>query len=595
MRAFLFLIPFALSLAFAQEGAIKFQIPIDSTGKPAAPPPKPEPQKLGVTANMPLNLAELSAKDTASFETYAKRRALVQDSISATKNEIENVKKKTLSFMPVLEPKGEFEKQAEFDARKAKWDKELGEKAQRDSKSLTDRLAELEKTVKKIEENQSSLYSSIEIKTSPEAASIWLNKEEIGASPAKYDLALPGYTVIKIQKENYEPWDTTFTLQPSQKLKINVALQEKSIFSKEGELDFPKILAKDTTIEGYRQRIKRVEARSSQIDGEIKTILEEFSNSYPALEPQKPGETAQDFERRKTAWTNEGIRQYGVLMKKHDAYKSKLTRSIEVLNDNIIATASQLITETPLNAKITLGGYDAEKEVFELAVEDTANAKTPFRFIGKVGISVDTAKVMNRSTEGFLANISYISYPFVSHDSSFNLAMKELSLSRKAVPLKVEGMFMPIGRFEAMEGYGAWRAHADSLLSGQLKANGLGLDYALNKGEKAKEAAGAASDASGSGLGWRGWTRILAFTATAAFGTLAVLNHLDAEDAKDKIKKTNKTWTGGNKDQYTVWYNKNYPDLLKQKKKVEDSESSRNIFGIGAGVSAVAATMTFIF
>jgi len=583
MRAILFFVLFALSLAFAQQGAIKFQIPTDSTGKPAAPPPKPEPQKkLGVTANMPLNLAELSAKDTASFETYAKRRTLVQDSIYATQREIESVKKKTLSFMPVLESKGEFEKQAEFDARKAKWDKELSEKAQRDTKSLTDRLAELEKAIKKIEENQSALYSSIEIKTSPEAASIWLNKDEIGASPAKYDLALPGYTVIKIQKENYEPWDTTLTLQPSQKLKINVTLQEKSIFSKEGELNFQKILAKDTTVEGYHERIKRVQARSSQIDGEIKAILEDFSNTYPALEPQKPGETAQDFERRKTAWTNEGIRQYGVLMKKHDAYKSKLTRSIEVLNDNIIATANQLMAETPLSAKITLGGYDVEKEVFEVAVEDTANAKTPFRFVGKVGIPVDTAKVMNRSTDGFLVNISYISYPFISHDSSFNLAMKELSLSRKTVPLKVEGAFMPIGRFEAMEGYGAWRAHADSLLSGKLKPRNLGLDYAL-KGEKAKEAAEVASDAGG-GLGWRGWTRIVTFTAMAACGTLAVMKHLKAEDAKKKAGDINPYKSSSDKD---AWY--------AQDKIYKDNMSQRNIFGIGAGVSLGVATLTFIF
>jgi len=470
IKNFLF-IPFTLSLAFAQEGAIKFI-------------PPQEPQKPVTTANTSLNLAELSAKDTASFETYAKRRALVQDSITATQKEIENVKKKTLSLMPALEPKSEFEKQVEFDTRKAKWEKEFDEKTKRDSKLLTDRLAELEKAWKKIGDNQATLYCSLDIKTSPEAASIWLNKEEIGTSPAKYELALPGYTIIKVQKENYEPWDTAFTLLPAQKLKINVALQEKSIFSKEGELDFPKILAKDTTFVGYRERIKRVEARSSQIDGEIKTMLENFSNSYPALEPQKPDETLQDFERRKTAWANEGTRQYGVLMKKHEAYKDKLMRTIKVLEDNIIAAESQLITEAPLNTLIALGAYDADKEVFEIEAFDTLSNKSPFRFVGTVGIPRDTAKIMNRSLEGFLVSISYLNYPFVSGDSSFNLAMKELMLSRKAVPLKVDGVFKPIGRFEAMEGYGAWRAHADSILSGQLKVQGLGLDYAL-KGDKA--------------------------------------------------------------------------------------------------------------
>jgi len=46
---------FALSLAFAQEGAIKFQLSLDSTGMPIVAPPRPEtPQKLGMTGNRPL-------------------------------------------------------------------------------------------------------------------------------------------------------------------------------------------------------------------------------------------------------------------------------------------------------------------------------------------------------------------------------------------------------------------------------------------------------------------------------------------------------------------------------------------------------------
>lgn len=599
-RVIIFLISFALSFAFAQEGAIKFQIKLDSTGLPAAAPPKQEPQKLGITSNRPLNLAELSAKDTAGFDTYAKRRALVQDSISAMQKEIENAKKRTLSQMPAFVPKDEYEKQSEFDARKAKWDKDVGERTQRDSKPFTDRLAELEAAKKKIEANQTSLYCSIEIKTNPAAASIYLNKEEIGASPAEYNLAMPGYAVIRIQKENYEPWDTTLTLQPAQKLKINVALQEKSIFSKEGEINFPKILAKDTTADGYRARKGRVIARIKQIDGEIKTIIENFGDTYPALEPQKPDETLQDFERRKTAWNNEGVRQVGVLRYKHEAYRNKLVRSIKVLEDNITAAELQLVAETSPNARITLGTYDVEKEFFEITVEDTANAKTPFYFQGKAEVPRDTAKIMNRSTEGFSAGVSYISYPFVSGDSSFNLAIKALSLSRKAVPLKVDGAFKPLGRFEAKDGYGKWRAHADSLLGGALKVQGFDLDYAL-KGEKAKEAAGAAESSSSNGgkLGWRGWTRILAFTAVAACGTLAVVKHLKAADHEDKYKDILKTAPDSNdpeyKANYDAWYRSNYDGLKNNLDNVNNNEMYRSIYGATAGVFAVAGIFTFIF
>ena len=589
VKSVLFMAGISLSLAFAQEGAIRFQVNFDSTGLPVVPQLKQESQKLGVTANRPLNLAELSAKDTAGFDTYSKRRALVQDSISWMQREIENSKKRTMSQMPAFEPKGEYEKQTEFDARRAKWKKELGEKTQRDSKPFADRLAELEAAKKKIENNQTSLYCSIGIKTNPGAASIYLNKEEIGASPVEYNLALPGYTIIRIQKENYEPWDTTLTLYPAQKLKISVNLQEKSIFSKDGEIDFPKILAKDTTKEGYNARMDRVNARINQIDDEIKTILDDFNNTYPALEPQKPEETVQDFEQRKTSWHNEGVKQVGILRYKHETYRNKLVRSLKVLEDNIIATELRLMAETSLNARITLGAYDVEKEIFEITVEDTANAKTPFLFSGRAGIPRDTAKVMNRSTEGFLAGVSYINYPFISGDSSFNLAMKELSLSRRAVPLKVEGAFKPIGRFEEMEGYGKWRTHVDSLLSGALKAQGLDLNYAL-KDEKAKEAA---NETTGSWFGWRGWTRILTFTAAAALGTFAVVKHLKAEDAKKNIKNLNKTYNP--EDDYNAWYSENYNDYKKYKNSLEDSESYRNIFGVSAGVFAIGGTLTFFF
>lgn len=202
----------AVSVIFSQE-AIKFQIPTDSSGAPApvALPPKPDTvQKLGVTGNLPLNLAELSARDTASFETYSRRLSLVRDSISALHRTIDAVQRKTLSTMPELEPKGEFEKQAEYDARKSKWNGELHDRAERDTKSHTMRLAELEKAKKKIEENQVSMYSSVSIKSSPESASIWIGKEEIGATPAEFNYLIPGTVKINIRKEGYNPWDTTF-------------------------------------------------------------------------------------------------------------------------------------------------------------------------------------------------------------------------------------------------------------------------------------------------------------------------------------------------------------------------------------------------
>jgi len=604
----LFLALSLLSFVFAQEGPIRIKIPLDSTGMLIATPSRSEmpAQKLGLSSNRQLNLAELSAKDTASFETYSRRLALVQDSINATQKEIDNSKKRTASQMPPLEPKGEYEKQSEFDERKAKRERELGERMMRDYKPFAERLSELEKAKKKIEDNRSSLYCTLEIKTNL-PASILLNNEEIGTSPSKFDRVLPGNTVIKLQKDNYEPWDTTLTLQPAQKLKLSVTLEEKSIFSKENEINFSKIIARDTTVQGYRARMERVKARIKQVDGEIKIILENFPKTYPPLEPKRPEETAQDFERRQIVWHDEEIRQAGVLKFKHEAYTNQLVRSLNTLENNIIATESQLIAETPPNAQITLGAYDVEREIFEFGVQDTAKVKSPFIFTGRVGIPRDTAKAMNRSTDGFLVGVSYLNYPFVSKDSSFNLAMKNLALSRKAVSLKVEGDFKPLSRFEIMEGYGKWRAHADSLLNGALKTNScLDLDYVIGKkrceGFGGADVAAVAEPSTQSGsssglglsLGWRGWTRIFTFSAAAVLGTVAVMKHLDSVKYADKAnEETKKMQSDPNR------YNPSFPVWEENQKRYQNRSNESNnekvSFSIGAGIFAIAGGLTFVF
>ncbi|MDR2583658.1 MAG: PEGA domain-containing protein [Fibromonadaceae bacterium] len=564
-KVLFFLVLLLLSLVFAQEGAIRIKIPLDSTGMLiGSPKSETQPQKLGLSGNRPLNLAELSAKDTASYETYSRRLALVQDSIAAMQKEIETSKKRTAAQMPPLEPKDEYEKQSEFEYRKEKRERELGERMLRDYKPFADRLFELEKTKKKIEDNRSTLYCIVEINTNP-VASIYINNEEIGTSPAKYDRVLPGNTVIKVQKENYEPWDTTITLQPMQKIKLSATLQEKSIFSKEGEIDFPKIIASDTTVKGYLARMNRVKARMKQIDEEIKIIL--------ADEHQKKDEATQNL-----------------LKHKHEAYTSQLVRTLNVLENNIIATESQLIAETSSNASITLGTYDVENEVFELEVQDTANTKSPFHFTGWVGIPRDTAKAMNRSTDGFLVGVNYLNYPFVSDASSFNLAMKELSLSRKAVPLQVEGDFKP-SKFGLMEGYSKWRPHADSLLNGTLKANScLDLDYVI--GKKICDASGIATtelppQSESASLGWRNWTRILTFSTAAVLGGFAVVKYFD------QVKYVNRA----NEQRDEIAKNPGYPEDLYNtySDKAKKSGDSKIIFGVGVGVFAVAGALTFVF
>jgi len=580
------------SMVFSQE-AIKFQIPTDSSGAllPVALPQKPDTvQKLGIASGRPLNLSELSAKDTASFETYSRRAALVQDSISATYRAIEVVKKNTVSFMPTLEPKGEFEKQAEYDVRQNKWNKELAERTERDTKSHAIRLAELEKAKKKIEENQVSLYSSVSIKSNPDAASIWLGKEEIGATPADYGFLIPGTVKISIRKEGYNQYDTTFEATPGAKFKISTALEEKSIFNQDNEINFIKILSKDTTVEGYEARIKTIEARKAEVGEEIKKILEDFANSYPVLEPQKPEETPDAFNRRKDTWTKEGMRQVAELQRKHEVYKQKLERSIAVLNDYIIVTESTIISEPSFAAKIKLGAYDADKEQFELEAQDTVSEKSPFLFKGRVGVPRDTAKSMDRAAPGFATNLQFINYPFKTNEASVNLAMSKLLLSKSGLDLKVEGSFGEIERYKSIDGYDAWRLHADSLLSGSLKSKGLDYAYAMGK-----EAAKTATKGEGSGgLGWRGWTRIATYTLAAGCAGAAVFKYLGAKKYEEKSDDLNKTMPS-DPTKYTEWYDKNIGALTEYKDITDKRNNQSLIFGIGAGVFALGGTATFFF
>jgi hypothetical protein len=516
-------------------------------------------------AEKPLDLAAISAKDTASFETYSQRLALINDSISASYRAIEAAKKNSESAMPSLEPKGEFEKQSEFDARQQKWHNELAQRIEKDARPFTSRLEQLEKAKSKVMENQASLYGSVDIKTIPSAVSIWIDREEIGASPALYNLLIPGTVKIFLRKEGYNPYDTTLQVLPGAKLKINVELEERSIFSQENEINFARILSKDTTVQGYEARIKIVEARIVQVNEEIKGILLNFPEVYPPLEVQRPGESAGSFKKRHDAWSREGVRQYGELQKKHEAYKSKLERSINVLKDYIIVTHSAVISEPALGAKLYLGTYDAEKEAFEFVAQDTATVKSPFIFSGKVVVPRDVAKNLNRSAPGFAAVAQFINYPFKTDSASVNLAMSKLLLSNGGKDLRVEGSFGEIERYKTMDGYGAWKLHADSLLSGALKVQGLDYNYAMGKAA-AKKVAAETEESNDSGFGWRGWTRILTFTAAAGLGGVAVFKHFEADKRKGEVK-----------------------DLF------EKREQQRNIYAGAAGGCALIGILTFIF
>jgi len=156
----------------------------------------------------------------------------------------------------------------------------------------------------------------LEIITNPPEAAISINKQPVGVSPAAYTFTVPGVIELGLQKENYEPWDTTLTLLPAQKIRIDHALKES----------FQKIIAQDTTTEGYRQRKARIQAKIEQIDNEMNIFL---------------ASDAVDYDSKVAAH------------QKYIAYRNELSNVIGILDNNInIATAEALKVDLAKDAAV---------------------------------------------------------------------------------------------------------------------------------------------------------------------------------------------------------------------------------------------------
>jgi hypothetical protein len=254
------------------------------------------------------------------------------------------------------------------------------------------------------------------------------------------------------------------------------------------------------------------------------------------------------------------MRNVAEFQRKHEIYKQKLERSIAVLNDYIVAAQSTVVSEPSFGAKIELGVYDADKEQFELTVQDSASEKSPFLFKGKVGVPRDTAKAMNRAASGFMASLQFINFPFETEAGSVNLAMSKLLLLRNGSDLKVDGSFGEIERYKSLDGYDAWKRRADSLLSGSLKPQGLDYAYAVGK--------------------------------AAALGGVAVYKHLEAQKKVDKLNELNKNVPPrGDYERIEAWA----IEHKRNEDAVRKNELHRSIYGGAAGVFAVGGIATFFF
>ena len=519
-----------------------------------------------------LDLDRLTARDTESFDVYSERIALVNDSINKELAAVDFMTEKVISRIVPITPKGEFEKQAVFEKRKTEWEKGKTEAIQVACKPLNERLTELNKAKKKLEDIQVSMLGTIEIQTEPSGASITLGEEKNGISPVTIQGIIPGKITARISKNNFNPLDTVIDLKPGNKLSLFFALSEKNLFSMKDEINLIKILTKDSnTILIYQKRIERIRNRQKQVDGEIKIILAKFPDTFPRLAPQKAGETTDQFNARKERWTKDGLKQYNILKSKYMTYRARLDRAVEVLKDYITQIEAATVLETPKTATIALGEYDSEKERFALQVTDTSGSKTPFMFFGTVAMPIATAKTINHNVTDFSLAVLHLNYPFMTDSGNVNLAVSKVDLMYHSKPVIVSGSFKEVPKYMSMPGYPQWKSHADSLLNGTLKVQNLDASYAIQWNPPQQ------TDDENKFWGWRGWSRVVLFTASAVFGGMAIYENHEASDKAENAHPTTEAQA------------KNI------RSDIQDHDDMRDVMIVCAGVSVGLGLITFAF
>jgi len=564
-----FAVPDSVAPITAKTNNDTVHIPVQKTPEQVLPIEIPTPQTI---PSKNLDLDHLTARDTESFDVYSERIALVNDSINKELAAVDSMTEKVISRIVPITPKGEFEKQAVFEKRKTEWEKGKTEAIQVACKPLNERLTELNKAKKKLEDIQVSMLGTIEIQTEPSGARITLGKEKNGISPVTIQGLIPGKITARISKNNFNPLDTVIDLKPGNKLSLSFALSEKSLFSMKDEINLIKILTKDSnTIPVYQKRIERIRNRQKQVDEEIKIILAKFPDTFPRLAPQKAGETTDQFNARKEQWTKDGLKQYNILKSKYMTYRARLDRAVEVLKDYITQIESATVLETPKTVTIALGEYDAEKERFALQVTDTSSSKTPFMFFGTVAMPIATAKTINHNVTDFSLAVLHLNYPFMTDSGNVNLAVSKVDLMYHSKPVIVSGSFKEVPKYMSMPGYPQWKSHADSLLNGTLKVQNLDASYAIQWNPPQQ------TDDENKFWGWRGWSRVVLFTASAVFGGMAIYENHEASDKAENAHPTTEA------------------QAKSIRSDIQDHDDMRDVMIVCAGVSVGLGLITFAF
>jgi hypothetical protein len=400
---------------------------------------------------------------------------------------------------------------------------------------------------------------------------------------ADYDKKVADFGKVKQQKLlDIEKEYQIRTKENMDKLKQNMT-------GKDLQPNWDGILKKDTFGKGYRERISKLNDKIS----EMKTKLSQIGILLGKLHFSNP----KDAELLRNGW-----------QQKNQLYISRLEKAIEVMQDYIVQEQAKILTTDKKKLDMSLGGYNAETELFEITVKDVASKATPFDFAGTIKMPPEQARETNRKTDNFKANVDYLNYPFTTKNSVMFPGIKKVRVYYKEQELQTNGNFKPIQNLSNMDGYAQWALYADSLLSGKLAPKKLDSTYAM--GGSVKEISVASSDVGSGSIptgissseetsssSWTGKSilRIAAFGLSAACIGLGIKQNGEINDNRNNanaVAEHVRTYgiTQGSPE---------YKGFYEQQKKYSDNvESGKNLqtgFYAGAALLGVAGVATFFF
>lgn len=517
--------------------------------------------KIIETAAVAPPLAPLSEQ-----EAQAQKEKAIQDSIAAVEASMTVACASLDAQSTPLAPKGEFETSDAYAKRQSEREKLRAEKCSAaQSPWLTKRKA-LQASLEQTRKQSLKMQGSLEIESTPKGARVWVNGKDMGKTPLTISNLWKGKPEVSLILDGYRDYVAVPEIHAGKATELEVELQEKSIFSQEKEVDLRTLLKQDTAQTSvYNARKELLAARIAQIDSEVQVLYGEFALKHP-LTAKGEFETQAAYDKRQAQWEKDNQAKNEVIQKKYNAYRTRLKRAIEVLEDYTLALEAAPKTKVLDISGLTLQSYNADAGKYSL-VAQSSDASFAFRYDGFLSMSLEEAKMVNKQTTGMDMALVYYDVPVIFNGTPVYPALNSITISKAGKKLATEGVFVLPQEWQGNVQIMAASKRADSLRKGLLVPRKLDAAYALDYQPNSKS----------SSRTWMYVARSVLFVAGAAGLSYGYLQQRDADDLADNYDPINSQ------------------DGINKLQDIRDKEALRNNSYIAGSALMLAGVVTFAF